>query len=129
MGELCVWGIFIMTYYEQLKDPRWQRKRLEILNRDNFTCQDCKSENTSLHVHHTHYTKNTLAWEYDSNSLITLCECCHDTITWLKHDAKLIIDTEFILSDKLQVFTNIIHISQNMSIEDLSKIFKYAQSL
>ena len=31
------------TYTELLKDPRWQKKRLEIYERDNFTCNQCKN--------------------------------------------------------------------------------------
>ncbi len=27
-----------MTYAEQLKDPRWQKRRLEILQRDEWRC-------------------------------------------------------------------------------------------
>lgn len=30
-----------MTYSQKLRDPRWQKKRLEILERDSFTCQHC----------------------------------------------------------------------------------------
>jgi len=29
------------TYAEKLKHPLWQRKRLEILNRDGFKCAQC----------------------------------------------------------------------------------------
>lgn len=32
-----------MSYAEQLKDPRWQKKRLEILNRDEWKCTWCLS--------------------------------------------------------------------------------------
>ena len=34
-----------MGYSEKLKDPRWQKKRLEILERDNFRCQYCGDKN------------------------------------------------------------------------------------
>ena len=27
-------------YVEKLKDPRWQRKRLEIMQRDGFRCRE-----------------------------------------------------------------------------------------
>ena len=30
-----------------------------------------------LHVHHKYYVKNTLAWDYELDSLITLCGTCH----------------------------------------------------
>lgn len=31
-------------YSQKLLDPRWQRKRLEILQRDDFTCQVCSDK-------------------------------------------------------------------------------------
>ena len=66
-----------MNYSEQLKDPRWQKKRLEILQRDDFTCQVCGDKESTLHVHHKCYTKGKKPWEYEAYSLITLCEECH----------------------------------------------------
>ena len=68
------------TYSEQLKDPRWQKKRLEILSRDNFTCQKCGDEKTTLHIHHKSYVSGKKAWEYESDYLITLCSLCHKEI-------------------------------------------------
>ena len=64
-----------MTYTEKLKDPRWQKKRLQIMSRDNFTCQLCGSDKNTLHVHHKSY--NGDPWESENNDLITLCEDCH----------------------------------------------------
>jgi len=66
-----------MTYAEKLKDPRWQRKRLEILQRDDFTCRVCNSETKTLHVHHIRYFKGREPWEYKEFYLVTLCEDCH----------------------------------------------------
>lgn len=66
-----------LSYYEKLKLPQWQKKRLEILGRDKWECQNCGDESTTLHVHHTYYEKGLEPWEYPSQSLITLCEPCH----------------------------------------------------
>jgi 5-methylcytosine-specific restriction endonuclease McrA len=33
-----------------------------------------------LHVHHTYYILNYLPWEYDRESLITVCQRCHNDI-------------------------------------------------
>lgn len=38
-------------YLEKLKDPRWQKRRLEIFQRDEFTCQVCFDTESTLHVH------------------------------------------------------------------------------
>lgn len=67
------------TYSEKLKDPRWQKKRLQILNRDEFTCQKCYDDESTLHVHHLHYFKGREPWEINSDFLITLCENCHNS--------------------------------------------------
>lgn len=66
------------TYSEKLKDPRWQKKRLEILKRDNWACYTCESKKKTLHVHHAYYDKDLEPWEYESDSLITLCHECHE---------------------------------------------------
>ncbi len=58
-------------------DPRWQKKRLEILQRDRFTCKYCESEEKTLHVHHKYYIKGRKVWDYHNSALITLCEDCH----------------------------------------------------
>lgn len=73
-----------MDYKEQLKRPRWQKKRLEILNRDKFTCQKCQDTETELQIHHLRYDFSKLAWEYENKWLITLCKHCHQTIEELK---------------------------------------------
>ncbi len=64
-----------MKYSEKLKDPRWQRKRLEVMQRDDFTCLNCGDKNQTLNVHHKQYHGNP--WESPPESLETLCEYCH----------------------------------------------------
>jgi len=66
------------TYAEKLRDPRWQKKRLEVLQRDGWTCQRCNAKDKTLHVHHYHYVRGKEPWEYENNSLVTLCERCHE---------------------------------------------------
>ncbi|GAC1385849.1 MAG: hypothetical protein NVSMB45_15070 [Ginsengibacter sp.] len=70
------------NYSEKLKDPRWQKKRLEILNRDEFKCTLCGDDKTTLQVHHKKY--NGEPWEVDSEDLITVCEDCHFFIEMYK---------------------------------------------
>lgn len=53
------------------------KKRLEIMQRDNFTCQHCGSSDRELQVHHFVYHKNCKPWEYNDGELITLCQKCH----------------------------------------------------
>jgi len=71
-------GYFIfMTYSEKLKDPRWQKKRLEIMGRDEFTCKICNDTNSTLHVHHISYEYGVDPWDYEDNNYKTLCFDCH----------------------------------------------------
>lgn len=65
------------TYVEKLRDPRWQRKRLEILSRDNFTCLWCGETTKPLNVHHRYYVARRDPWEYPNGALQTVCEDCH----------------------------------------------------
>lgn len=67
-------------YSERLKHPMWQRKRLEILERDGFECTQCGAKDQQLHVHHLFYRKGREPWDYPSLSLQTLCHECHDGI-------------------------------------------------
>jgi hypothetical protein len=75
-----------MTYSEKLKDPRWQRKRLEIMERDDFTCVICHNAESTLNVHHCYYGKGRSPWEYDSQHLITLCHECHSDVERVREE-------------------------------------------
>lgn len=67
-----------MTYSEKLKDPRWQKKRLEILQRDEFACVRCGNSKLTLHVHHKSYIPDQDPWDYEDDNYETLCFVCHD---------------------------------------------------
>ena len=66
-------------YSKHYKDSRWQQKRLEIMERDNWTCRSCgaSGEGVTLNVHHAYYEKGKKPWEYENKMLITWCEKCH----------------------------------------------------
>lgn len=67
-----------MTEYEKkLTDPEWQRKRLEVMQRDKWACQACGMTTMQLEVHHTDYWSNMKPWQYPADMLITLCHGCH----------------------------------------------------
>ena len=65
-------------YEELLKDPRWQKIKLEIFQRADWQCEQCRDKTTELHVHHTFYDGrnfgNTL-----NDSLKCLCKTCHNS--------------------------------------------------
>lgn len=69
------------SYYEKLKDPRWQKMRLAIMERDCFACTECGDQKATLHIHHRYYVSGRDPWEYPKWSLTTLCENCHEKTT------------------------------------------------
>jgi 5-methylcytosine-specific restriction endonuclease McrA len=52
------------------------KKRLEILNRDNFKCCLCDGEEVELHVHHLKVHQRTS--QCSNKDLETLCKYCHN---------------------------------------------------
>ena len=72
------------SYEESLTSDKWKNKRLQILNRDNYQCQYCKSTK-NLQVHHKYYSKYPNGkmvepWNYPDDALITLCQNCHTRV-------------------------------------------------
>lgn len=67
------------NYSEKLKHPKWQRKRLEIMQRDDFKCKMCYDTETTLHIHHLEYSDGD-PWDIENEKLITLCEDCHKIV-------------------------------------------------
>ena len=87
-------------YSDKLKDPRWQKKRLEILQRDNFKCRSCTDDLSTLHVHHLIYDNDLLPWEYEDDKLIPLCDKCHEAWHYLASHKTIGFET-FLLVVKL----------------------------
>lgn len=100
-----------MNYSEKLKDPRWQKKRLKILERDDFMCKFCGDTKSTLNVHHISYFKNP--WDVEDKFLITLCESCHK-----EEEIELVNSSKKLIQDLRKCgFTS-------SSINSLAKIFK-----
>lgn len=76
------------AYWELLRDPQWQRKRLEVMERAEFRCDTCDADDKTLNVHHRIYRKNALPWEYADHELVCLCEDCHES----EHHTRQMID-------------------------------------
>ena len=87
-----------MIYSEKLKDPRWQKKRLIILQRDDFKCVLCGDDKTTLHVHHSMYCGSP--WRTPNEYLHTLCVHCHEIVgEVLEMEKALCPDGLFTVSD------------------------------
>lgn len=59
-------------------DPRWQKVRLVIMERDLFACQCCGATDRELQVHHLAYEKGKRIWDAKPSDLLTLCRHCHE---------------------------------------------------
>jgi hypothetical protein len=129
-----------MNFFLQYKDPRWQKRRLEILQRDNFTCTSCGNNSETLNIHHcVPYKKNLKIWEYQDNELTTLCENCHKEISKIINNCKNIItnncsrglEISMYIQEIIQlldnqtppIYENIVNIikKKNICNEDLTK--------
>lgn len=105
------------TYSQKLRDPRWQKKRLEILSRDGFKCTKCGDGTTELHVHHLKYSGQP--WEVENEFLTTLCADCHDFIETMVsrneekplHITKLKNDYDSIVNVKIYKYNNKINLA------------------
>lgn len=64
-------------YKKALMHPNWQKMRLQVMLRDNWSCLRCKCSDETLNVHHKDYIKGHLPWEYPLNNFETLCHICH----------------------------------------------------
>lgn len=94
-----------MTYAEKLKDPRWQRKRLEILDLARWRCRECGRTDRQFVVHHVFYIPGREPWDYPDYMLLALCDPCHKTRP----------ETE------LRVFMNVAQLMYDRTVEDIKK--------
>jgi len=65
-------------FFENYKHPKWQKKRLEILERADFKCENCGESEEELSVHHGYYEKGKKPWEYNDFTFTCLCDPCHE---------------------------------------------------
>jgi len=119
-------------YSEKLKDPHWQRKRLEILERDEWTCQICFDSESTLVVHHRRYLSNTEPWDYPDELLVTLCEDCHEVERSERHgneeDLLSMLRTNFFADDIHTFATGFYEMKLLHSHEIVASAYEWALS-
>jgi len=78
------------SYAEKLKDPRWRKRRCEIIELKGNACTDCgcSGESEPLQVHHLHYLRGHEPWEYADDYLIPVCDSCHYNRQTIEAEAK-----------------------------------------
>lgn len=71
-------------FWERYKDPRWQRRRLEVMARAEFRCEACEATEKTLNVHHKIYRRGAMPWDYADHELSCLCDECHERETHVR---------------------------------------------
>jgi hypothetical protein len=84
------------------RDSRWQKLRLEIMERDGWTCKSCGAtgNGVTLNVHHAYYESGKAPWEYPTDTLVTWCEDCHGKIHEAQKRIALIIARHSVYSNE-----------------------------
>lgn len=94
------------SFSEQYNHPKWQKKRLEILKRDEFKCCRCGDSEHQLQIHHLYYDKGSKVWEYPDRALVTLCDECHNDLHNEMGFSKLVLRhfyRSFAMNDGVQI--------------------------
>ena len=67
-----------MAYKDDLKTGHWQKRKFEVVEKANWTCEDCGAgKEKQLQVHHTAYIADKKIWEHGDAFLMCLCDTCH----------------------------------------------------
>ncbi len=77
------------SYAEKLRDPRWQKMRLKVLEAAGWKCSDCKDEDVPLEVHHRIYLPKREPWEYPLENFVACCGSCHENRGEIAHRSRL----------------------------------------
>ena len=104
-------------YAQKLKDPKWQKRRLEMLEIANWQCNVCHDEEEELHIHHIEYFQGRDPWEYSDDQMICLCKTCHTLIHLCENKVKL-------FSDKF-LYKNRNDLASDISVEEIKRIKPY----
>lgn len=65
------------------KSKVWQKKRIFILQRDNYLCQECKRKgkiNIANTVHHVKHLEDYPLIALDDTNLESVCASCHNML-------------------------------------------------
>ena len=79
-GGSFIVGCLMDKWADQYKDPRWQKKRLEVFERAGFRCQNCGNSEKELHAHHLRYKNGAQVWNYENRHIVCLCSKCHELL-------------------------------------------------
>ena len=77
-----------MTYAQQLRHPKWEQRRLQVIEKAGSRCECCgnfgindgETSEVRFEIHHGYYTPGLMAWEYPDDVLYCLCPECHKDV-------------------------------------------------
>lgn len=94
-----------------LRSKKWQALRKQVLQRDNYICQNCGIKE-NLNVHHLHYIHGLKPVNQGLNTMITLCDNCHE----LEHSKKPISEFFINKSEAIKLYGDI-YLAKNFEKE------------
>lgn len=119
------------SYSEKLLDPRWQQMRLRVYERDGFKCKICKDSTKTLNAHHVHYHPYAEGpWDYEMDTIITLCVDCHSQ----EHEVLEVAKANLLLSIASKGYTTVYDLDclttifSCLSMSDIDKFFRENQN-
>lgn len=123
------------AYLRKLQDPRWQRKRLEVMQYADFRCQICGAKNRMLHCHHSYYERGKNPWDYPDGAIICICSDCHRLIHGRGGDSEPIGFTALADKPRLQpilrllalVFVHAPHATTFIEVEEWRELITLEQ--
>jgi hypothetical protein len=110
-----------MEYWQLLKRPEWQKKRLEMLALAGWECQSCGTKDNELHVHHKQYFNGKNPWEYENDQLEVLCDDCHS----VEHQSLQNIKEIISLSDVNEIYNLLLGYSEFSICKRTTKYDEY----
>lgn len=61
----------------------WKKLRIEVFERDNYTCKDCSIQGGYLEANHIKPRSKYPDLKLEASNVETLCKKCHDKKKWL----------------------------------------------
>lgn len=126
-----------IDYRKSFKDPRWQKRRLKILERDDWKCQKCGNSEEMLVVHHKWYGNERdtesnefrwrYPWEYDDGDLVTLCDSCHqeehEELSTIEADLiQILKQAGFMSEDMINLATPFVGVNRKIEPKEVTEI-------
>jgi hypothetical protein len=114
------------TYAEKLLDPRWQKLRLRVFERDKWKCRCCGNSDATLNAHHpVYHPLSEGPWDYEIDAIITLCSECHADEHMGLDSSKAnvllaIVKMGYWASFEMDAFCDVLNI---LTKDDLNKLF------